>query len=121
MSDAGHLYEEIVRLTVPWIKEGYDLYPPFHGQPYEEFVRFTDGWIEGGGSLPPSFSISAFAALTRDDLSRVGSSSLRRNRKVGSNGHGIRPAFVQSGPTFADHFGGITKMVGVESTAQRHG
>jgi len=69
------------------------------GQTYEEFVRFTDCWVKGGGRLPSPFAPSSFSDLARDELSRLGSPSLRSE----------------------DHFGDITKMVGISSAAQRHG
>ena len=57
------------------------------GQLYEKIVQLTGTWPKGGGKLPPPFVTVSRAASTRDDLSRVGSPTLRENRKVPSNLH----------------------------------
>lgn len=40
-------------------------------QPYEKIVRLTVPWLKGGGKLPPPFLNSLAVDSTRDELSRL--------------------------------------------------
>ena len=51
-------------------------------QLYEKIVQLTGIWRKEGGYLPPPLLTLLRAASTRDDLSRVGPSSLREIRKL---------------------------------------
>ena len=51
-------------------------------QLYEKIVQLTGIWRKGGSHLPPPLLTLLSAASTRDDLSRVGPSSLREIRKL---------------------------------------
>ena len=53
---------------------------------YEKIVRLTAPWQKGGGKLPLPFPSWSATDSTRDELSRLGSATLRNNRKLTVSG-----------------------------------